>query len=375
MDSLPRNPATPKQVVDCLIWKRWHHSVAFYQGSKACRRIEAALIRQTIALLRKRSVLPEEVRVLVATIDLVADNDAIERTWRDAIDALRVLHHASPIGTPREKNLLLEVARNRRLVAGMRVASKSSRDIAPNWLAVFTAEGSPESTAIVDKARRRDSRDQRWLRALDGFRGALGGHVSRADAARPSPKSGPMNTARFWQIVDRASRSGSADEALREQLEPLSAKQIAAFNGHFFSMLRRAYRRGLWGAAYLMLGGCSDDAFRDFRAELIGRGRAVFERVLKDADSLADDLTDIQGDEFLPSIANDVYFEKVGRDVPAAKGETKEPVGRRWNFDNRDEMRARYPRLYRRFGKPGPVAAEPAVAGGRGPRLRSEPRR
>jgi len=60
MNPLPRNPSTAKQVVDCLTWKRWHPSIAFYQGSKVCRRIEADLIRRTIALLRKRRALPDE---------------------------------------------------------------------------------------------------------------------------------------------------------------------------------------------------------------------------------------------------------------------------------------------------------------------------
>jgi hypothetical protein len=344
-----KRPATPTQVIACLICKRWHPSIAFYNGSKACRRIGADLIRQTIGALRTRRSLPVEVRVLVETIDVTADDHECERTWRNAIDALRVLYHASAIGTGREKSLLLEVARNRRLVAGMRLASRFSKDIPPNWLAVFAAEGSADSKAIVVKARRRYATDRRLLGAIDGFSGPVDRHARRKHGPRPPRASATMNTARFWRILDETGSSGTSDEALRQLLTPLSARQIAAFNRHFFSMLRRAYRRDLWGAAYLMLGGCSDDAFRDFRAELIGRGRVVFERVLKDPDSLADDHTDIEGDESLPSVANDVYFEKVGHDLPTMKGESKQPAGKPWNFDDQKELRSRYPRLYRRF--------------------------
>jgi hypothetical protein len=143
-------PATPTQVIACLICKRWHPSIAFYNGSKACRRIGADLIRQTIAALRTRRSLPVEVRVLVETIDVTADDHECERTWRNAIDALRVLYHASAIGTGREKSLLLDVARNRRLVAGMRLASRFSKDIPHNWLAVF--------------------RKPSWSRRVDGMR-------------------------------------------------------------------------------------------------------------------------------------------------------------------------------------------------------------
>jgi hypothetical protein len=351
MNSLPRNPATPEEVIDCLIWKRWHPAIAFYNGSKACRRIGSDLIQRTVAALRKRRALPAEVRVLVATIDQAGSNEAIERSWRDAIDALRILHHASPIGTHRERRLLIEVAGNRQFVAGMRLACKDSRDIPPTWLAVLIAEGSPESAAIVKKARRLYETDPRWLRALDAFRGAASRRVLGRRRVRQEPPTGRINTARFWEMLDQASSSGNADVALRELLEPLSPRQIGAFDRLFGSMLRRAYRRDLWGAAYLMLGGCSDDAFKDFRAQLIGRGRAVFERVLKNPDLLANDLTDTQGDEALTTVANAVYVEKVGRNLPTPKGERREPVGRPWNFDSRDEARARYPRLYRRFGK------------------------
>jgi hypothetical protein len=45
----------------------------------------------------------------------------------------------------------------------------------------------------------------------------------------------------------------------------------------------------LWGAAYLIHGGCGDDTFNDFRSSLISRGRRCFERVIADPDSLADE--------------------------------------------------------------------------------------
>ncbi len=55
-------------------------------------------------------------------------DDELTRDWQEAIDGLRVLFHASPKGTSRERRLLLDVARNRKLFAAMRVAS---RDLAP----------------------------------------------------------------------------------------------------------------------------------------------------------------------------------------------------------------------------------------------------
>jgi Protein of unknown function (DUF4240) len=56
-----------------------------------------------------------------------------------------------------------------------------------------------------------------------------------------------------------------------------------------------SYDWGLWGAAYVIDGGCSDDGFDYFRAYLISRGRAVFEAAMADPDSLAD--ADLEGGE------------------------------------------------------------------------------
>ena len=49
-----------------------------------------------------------------------------------------------------------------------------------------------------------------------------------------------------------------------------------------------SYRRDLWGAAYLINGGCSDDGFDYFRGWLLGQGQAIWQAALADPDSLAD---------------------------------------------------------------------------------------
>ena len=48
----------------------------------------------------------------------------------------------------------------------------------------------------------------------------------------------------------------------------------------------RAYRQELWGAAYLINGGCSDDGFVYFLGWLIAQGRDVYQAALPDPDSL-----------------------------------------------------------------------------------------
>ncbi len=71
----------------------------------------------------------------------------------------------------------------------------------------------------------------------------------------------------------------------------------------------------LWGAAYLVNGGCSDDGFHDFRAWLVGRGRHVYESALKNPDTLVDVLDGEPVSGFgLDVAAARVYEEKTGRD-------------------------------------------------------------
>jgi hypothetical protein len=349
--ALPRKPATARHVARMLVWPRWNAAVAFQEGSRRCRHLGAALIRGAVPLLRARVKREhQEARALVEVLDLSAQDRDLERRWLEAVDRLRILFNASPVGTLRERALLLDVARDPSLVAAMRVAAEA-RGVRPDptWLAVFLAEGSPASVAIFERARREQGQQHPEVyRELEWFRGALREAAPRtagSATAPPSPSGRGMTVEEFWKVVDAASGAGDPAEAVRDQLERLSPRQVAAFHRHLAAMLRKAYRWDLWGAAYLMAGGCSDDGFRDFRAALVASGRSAFERALEDPDTLAE-LGDLQGDEAFAEIAQDGY-EALGRgELPAARPERR-PAGRRWDFDDAEEQRRRHPRLWR----------------------------
>src|SRR5205807_9971881 len=105
----------------------------------------------------------------------------------------------------------------------------------------------------------------------------------------------------------------------------------------------------LWGAAYLINGGCSDDGFDYFRAWLISRGRTVYEAAIKDPDSLAG-LTDPERDDYefeeLWSVGLEVYKELTGEDMPPVHTRwPAKPRGRRWNFDDDEELSRKLPAL------------------------------
>lgn len=102
-----------------------------------------------------------------------------------------------------------------------------------------------------------------------------------------------MQESEFWTLIEavRGAAGNSCDArvvALQAQLEALPPHSIKAFQQHYYINMAKADRWDLWGAAYLMNGGCSDDGFHYFRSWLISEGERTFAAALAAPDSLAD---------------------------------------------------------------------------------------
>jgi Protein of unknown function (DUF4240) len=103
-----------------------------------------------------------------------------------------------------------------------------------------------------------------------------------------------MDETAFWAIIRRcheaaAGEMGRKCDLIKTEMIALSKKDAQAFARYFEQATDRAYCWPLWGAAYVINGGCGDDTFSDFRASLISRGRVAFEQALSDPESLADE--------------------------------------------------------------------------------------
>ncbi|WP_200824683.1 DUF4240 domain-containing protein [Nonomuraea solani] len=158
-----------------------------------------------------------------------------------------------------------------------------------------------------------------------------------------------MTRDEFWAIL---AERPTLDE-LVATLSRLTAREIAAFDGHLADCRLAAHRADLWGAAYLINNGCSDDGFDYFRCWLVAQGRAVYEAALADPDSLAGhgpvrssiagDLGACEYEDFMyaPEWA---HRQLTGRGLPEGGGAYPR-LGRFWDFNDDDEMRRRYPRL------------------------------
>jgi hypothetical protein len=161
----------------------------------------------------------------------------------------------------------------------------------------------------------------------------------------------------FWQLTSQTraaadNDTGRQSELMEERLSRLPASQIVDFERNRHRLDEDAYTWDLWGAAYVIEDGCSDDCFRDFRAYLISLGRGPYEAALRDPDSLASVVQDAEeGDwENADDVAPDAYESATGHDFPGDSSDLSgKPRGEPWDDESQDALAQRYPRLAARF--------------------------
>ena len=166
-----------------------------------------------------------------------------------------------------------------------------------------------------------------------------------------------MNLDDFWKLIGDVHSSSRGNmprkcALLRESLAPMSLEQIRAFMDHFDGRMDEAYSWGLWGAAYVIGGGCGDDEFMDFRSTLISCGRERFESALRDPDSLAEFyLTADAFYEGFAYVALALYQDRSGQ-IPTRKGaHPSEQSGLEWDDE---DLPKRFPKLFAKY-RPGGI--------------------
>lgn len=163
-----------------------------------------------------------------------------------------------------------------------------------------------------------------------------------------------MNKDAFWQIIEETHRESGGDMErkcilLKDRLATLPQEDLIAFIQHFDAADARAYAWPLWGAAYVMHGGCSDDSFSDFRATLISHGREIYEKALADPESLVDleyaneDDICYEGYQYVKyDVAKDKLDAVPERETPFPL----EPGGEEWD---EEDLPTLYPRLSAKY--------------------------
>ena len=164
----------------------------------------------------------------------------------------------------------------------------------------------------------------------------------------------------FWKIIEESYRPDAIDhfEALKEHLHTLKWFEVVEFQARFDEAVAEANNLDLWGAAYLINGGCSDDGFDYFRDWLLLQGRKVYEAALKNPDSLADVVDPDEGEyecgcmpgmhAWFRATDNEDGYDDYDVAYSAKYPETPRmpSLGGRWDHDSDKQMRRRLPRLW-----------------------------
>lgn len=160
-----------------------------------------------------------------------------------------------------------------------------------------------------------------------------------------------MTIDEFWHLIDKGKDSKEPEEMVADELNELSLEDLISYQKHFEDLSARAYQWKLWGAAYIICGGCSDDGFMDFRFGLISKGREIFEAAVKNPDYLAElDLDDSIQNELFGGLALNAYEDKSGNEMPEDDRESEGlDMGERWDFDDRSQNLIRLPKLSQKY--------------------------
>jgi len=218
-----------------------------------------------------------------------------------------------------------------------------------------------------------------WLMAWTGH---LGGIIRHPEVRQPGwfffpelPRSGSpsvaqdqpielestttMTEAEFWAFIDALHQEAPYDWEEKEalltaRLKRLTTEQLRAYVSHWDAAMKEAYNWGLWAAAYVIHGGCSDDAFSDFRSTIITLGKEVFRRALEEPDSLLAAARasggDLEHENFGYPIQT-IWYQKTGESLPPSEFPVplgSEPTGEAWGEEDLPRL---LPALWQEYGE------------------------
>jgi hypothetical protein len=124
-----------------------------------------------------------------------------------------------------------------------------------------------------------------------------GGRIELAPGG--APPAPPLDDDACWRLVDdarvaarRRRKGGDVDGRVANHLVEVLARTdiatITRFDAFVRARLAEAYRWDLWGVAYVMNGGCSDDGFDYFLGWLVGQGRERYAAALRQPELAAE---------------------------------------------------------------------------------------
>lgn len=225
-------------------------------------------------------------------------------------------------------------------------------------------------TAGAVKTKKFESDDQCRKEGEKLIKSKMNKGYVEADSEAEVVKDSAMNETLFWELLETARKKGEDPE---EQLEWLvkhlsrrPIKDIVLFDYFFNKIYRKSYTSNLWAAAYIIMGGCSDDCFDYFRAWLLFLGRETYDKAMEGPEILLPHLKKLEEEGEVPQFeellfaASQAFEEKTGRDDgdyydlyhQLTKDEYCDPdLQFDWDEDDEEGLKNKYPLLWAAYGE------------------------
>ena len=157
----------------------------------------------------------------------------------------------------------------------------------------------------------------------------------------------------FWELISRArAHAETAEEqivVLDELLRGFGAGDIKKFGSLYAKYMKKLHHWNAWALAYAARGGCSDDAFMEFRTWLILQGDPrLLDLAVKDPAQAARHVprNPELPDETLIAMIDDACLARAGRTYDFPLIDHERPKGKEWPEDH---LEAWYPDLVRHY--------------------------
>jgi predicted DNA-binding WGR domain protein len=179
-----------------------------------------------------------------------------------------------------------------------------------------------------------------------------------------------MTESVFWELLDKCKKKGDDAEEQVEwlvtQLSKKSVKEIIMFDYIFNKQYNKSYTSDLWAAAYIVMGGCSDDCFDYFRAWILYLGKEPYEAALENPESLLSYFKILEEQEEIPQleellyVGSMAYEEKTGEDEEEYYKLYEQLVDENleqpeiefdWDEDDTEGLSKKFPALWNAFGE------------------------
>jgi hypothetical protein len=165
-----------------------------------------------------------------------------------------------------------------------------------------------------------------------------------------------MDEDQFWKIIQTTKDVANNDfhqqqEELANEMQKLNPGDIILFANRFRHFRGKANTWELWGAIYIINGGCGDDSFNDFREWVIGQGKDFYYRTVNNPETLAEIHAEAFEDvdwEGLGYIPGAVFQELTGQEMPYPYQEEFATTGVEWE-EGSDDLEKMFPKLAAKY--------------------------